>query len=367
MELHVDDWKAVNACLVKLYRELDRDRHSRVLLEVINELVPADSVALNMAPVKTPYALSAITLPESHATDEQVALLGRYAHQSPFGTYYLATMDSNWKMATDFMPLEDFHNTDLHRLALGPLGINHQMFGMLGVLGETGYAVAINRTHREFTERDRSVLNVVHPHLVTSFFNAAVHSQAKDSLKELHVAMEAAPGAFGYFNRDRRVAWMQPKAEAWLQEFFAGEATNENIPSSIRHLLDKSVAEADAPQQLECDGAEDRLIVCLGSSTLGGWVMRLDRKSKTTPPHFRPLPQLTERKNEILKWMVEGKRNEEIAIILNLSKRTVEGHVYEILQELGVENRATAIVRAMEYAAAVNHGLQPPPESPART
>jgi DNA-binding NarL/FixJ family response regulator len=55
--------------------------------------------------------------------------------------------------------------------------------------------------------------------------------------------------------------------------------------------------------------------------------------------------------------MVEGKRNAEIAVILELSPRTVENHVQEILQELMVENRATAIVRAMEYCAAMNQGL----------
>jgi DNA-binding NarL/FixJ family response regulator len=63
--------------------------------------------------------------------------------------------------------------------------------------------------------------------------------------------------------------------------------------------------------------------------------------------------------------MVEGKRNEEIATILQLSPRTVENHMSEILQELMVENRATAIVRAMEYCAAVNHGMAPMPPGPA--
>ena len=59
-----------------------------------------------------------------------------------------------------------------------------------------------------------------------------------------------------------------------------------------------------------------------------------------------------------------GKRNAEIATILNLSARTVENHVQEILKDLLVENRATAIVRAMEYCAAVNNGMPPMPSLP---
>ena len=52
--------------------------------------------------------------------------------------------------------------------------------------------------------------------------------------------------------------------------------------------------------------------------------------------------------------MVEGKRNSEIGIILNISERTVEHHVAQILAKLQVENRATAIIRAMEFCAAAN-------------
>jgi DNA-binding CsgD family transcriptional regulator len=61
----------------------------------------------------------------------------------------------------------------------------------------------------------------------------------------------------------------------------------------------------------------------------------------------------------VLQWMVEGKRNAEIAGIQYLSSRTVEKHVAEILLELDAENRATAIIRAMELCAAANQSPKP--------
>jgi len=66
-----------------------------------------------------------------------------------------------------------------------------------------------------------------------------------------------------------------------------------------------------------------------------------------------PGAYLTRRENEVLRWMVEGKRNAEIARILSISPRTVEKHVAEILAVLKVENRATAILAAMEFSAKV--------------
>lgn len=357
MALRSEDWEIINGCLHRLYRELDSQRHNRMMLEVLNELVPADLVVLQIADVQKPEAFSAITLPEDHATPGRIALIGQYSHQSPFVAYYLATWDSHWKMITDFMPLEDFYTTDLHRLALGPLGINHQIFGVLGVLDGTGYAIAISRTHQGFTERERERLNVIQPHLVTSFINAAVCSRAQQSINQIRAAMETAPGAYGYFDPEGRVSWIQERAEAWLQEFFADEVKNDgNIPRSLRRLLAEAIRNGSIPRQLENFSGDECLIVCLGSSSIGGWIMRLERKRRTPPPYFHPLPQLSDRKNEVLQWMVEGKRNAEIAMILELSPRTVERHVAEILEELQVENRATAIVRAMEFCVAIKHG-----------
>jgi DNA-binding NarL/FixJ family response regulator len=99
-------------------------------------------------------------------------------------------------------------------------------------------------------------------------------------------------------------------------------------------------------------GKQEHLTVMLSASPLGGWILRLERRPVKSPSRFRRLEQLTCRENDVLKWMVEGKRNTEIAKILCISPRTVEKHVQAILSKLDVENRATAIIRAMELCAA---------------
>ena len=53
---------------------------------------------------------------------------------------------------------------------------------------------------------------------------------------------------------------------------------------------------------------------------------------------------LSLREAQIARWLAQGKSNPEIALILQISKRTVEKHMERILQKLKVENRATAAV-----------------------
>jgi DNA-binding CsgD family transcriptional regulator len=51
---------------------------------------------------------------------------------------------------------------------------------------------------------------------------------------------------------------------------------------------------------------------------------------------------LTPRERETLHWVAEGKRDHEIAAILQISERTIEQHVHSCLEKLGVETRSAA-------------------------
>ncbi len=51
---------------------------------------------------------------------------------------------------------------------------------------------------------------------------------------------------------------------------------------------------------------------------------------------------LTPRECEVMQWIIEGKRDREVAIILGISSRTVEKHVCHIFEKLHVETRTAA-------------------------
>jgi len=57
---------------------------------------------------------------------------------------------------------------------------------------------------------------------------------------------------------------------------------------------------------------------------------------------------LTPRQSEVLYWVAQGKTNAETAIILGASPRTIDKHVEQLLERLGVENRLAAATKANE-------------------
>ena len=58
--------------------------------------------------------------------------------------------------------------------------------------------------------------------------------------------------------------------------------------------------------------------------------------------------RLTDRENEILRWVMEGKSTWDIAQILNISESTVKFHVDKIMKKLNAVNRAHAVAIALQ-------------------
>ena len=57
---------------------------------------------------------------------------------------------------------------------------------------------------------------------------------------------------------------------------------------------------------------------------------------------------LTEREYEVLKLVVDGKSNQEIADELSISEHTSKAHVCSIIQKLVVDDRTQAAVKAIK-------------------
>lgn len=67
-----------------------------------------------------------------------------------------------------------------------------------------------------------------------------------------------------------------------------------------------------------------------------------DRKEDVLAQQF----DLTPREAEVLFWLTLGKTNRDISSILGLSARTVNKHLEQVFQKMGIDNRTSAAVMA---------------------
>ena len=63
-------------------------------------------------------------------------------------------------------------------------------------------------------------------------------------------------------------------------------------------------------------------------------------------PQVNPYTDLTEREQEVLRLIAQGRSNGEIAAELAISEKTVKGHVSNVLGKLYLEDRTQAAIYA---------------------
>ncbi len=76
------------------------------------------------------------------------------------------------------------------------------------------------------------------------------------------------------------------------------------------------------------------------------------------PAALRAFPELSEREEEILRLIAQGRSNYQIADQLTLSVKTVQNHVSNIFGKLQVADRAQAVIRARQAGLGADTGAE---------
>ncbi len=77
-----------------------------------------------------------------------------------------------------------------------------------------------------------------------------------------------------------------------------------------------------------------------------------DMGGKKASTDMDPLESLSPREREVFKWLRCGKTSWAISVILQISERTVNYHVNNIIRKLGVISRMQAVSVAANRIAA---------------
>lgn len=145
---------------------------------------------------------------------------------------------------------------------------------------------------------------------------------------------------------DFTISWSTPlgitllKQNALLDE---KGGLDKDICSWLSRMVKEYDSGRDFSKIVECDGAKlfGRLLL---SSHPGEFIVSL--REENPAELIETLQQvflLTMKEAEVLCWIINGKTNREIGMILGSSHRTIDKHIEHIYEKLGVETRVSAI------------------------
>jgi DNA-binding NarL/FixJ family response regulator len=149
--------------------------------------------------------------------------------------------------------------------------------------------------------------------------------------------------------------WLTPMAREIIERLFPERpAMSSALPAPLRLAIQELQGVVPAPGT--CipvkSGTSTLEVIFLRSTSANHWLFRLaERREGEEERILATRLGLTSRESEVLLWISRGKQNREVSEILAISPRTVNKHLEQIFEKMGVENRASATAIAVTTLA----------------
>jgi DNA-binding CsgD family transcriptional regulator len=309
------------------------------------------------------------------ATLDALAASGVHHHQKPrilnlLGYLHLELGHARAALTWDQSALEAARSTqgetlEMHRYALLNIATDYLHLGQLEEALDTVRQFEAIRDGAEFVR--------------FRYFNryqlllCEIHLAQKKSVQAIELAHEARAlaQAKGVPKNIARSHWLEGQALAGMHRFgealrhleeavaIADDIRHGSLPWKIRLSLAETAMQAGKSPDVVLRQARaelDETIRSLSGSPLeaiflaSDWVKRMAALEQRQIPKSPTVPAgLTQREVEVLQLVARGASNQQVADALQISVRTVNTHMTNILNKTGLENRTAASSYAMQH------------------
>ncbi|MEZ6191617.1 MAG: LuxR C-terminal-related transcriptional regulator [Phycisphaerales bacterium] len=345
--------------LRELYARLDLDALPQTILRFVNRLVPADISAYNEID-PTRRRLIGVFYPDETAAPTTAAIPDweRCMHQHPLVTHFRDNPNDSPRRISDFMRQADFEQTDLYRLVFMPLKSRYQVVTAMPVPAPLMAGIAQNRGKRNFSDRELELLDLLRPHLRQAYENACLVTSLTTEVARLRHTLDRMDRGVIAIDAALRVLQVSPAASRFLTLHLGRDALAGNaLPDTLRRWapaqIDALKQNQDGPTRpapLMLDTPDGRLVIRLIADTQPDrFVIVIQHAAQLTDP--KPLLSLglTAREADVLFHCLDDKSRAEIGQRLNISERTVQKHLENLYNKLGVTTRVAAVTKALEW------------------
>ena len=336
------DLRVLSNSIQMLYRLSDLDTFPRRVFEALGTLVRCDCFAYNeFAPDGVLKLLHCEPELPAESTNFLLSLGSEFTHEHPGVEYVMRTGSTEPLKITDFTSQQKWRRTTLYNEFFHPLRCEYQM-GFAFPVPKGQIALGFNCAARDYSEDDRQLLTLLRPHLMQAYVNALTVTRITSAMTGMNRACTVA-------GPDGTIEHASGSAMRFLQKYFDLPTEPSRLPPQLSRWLLKPVGagQKTGPFEIERDGV--RLVVMLAWREPDGvCTLLLEEKSDASLKSKLVSAGLTLREAEVLLWLMRGKADSEIAVILGSKTKTVGKHLEHIYEKLGVENRTAAANAASE-------------------
>lgn len=347
-------YSRLSQSLLDLYTLRNREAFVTHTLTSFHDLIGCDLLSYMEINLKRKMIiLQRKWAPEDVALREETRpAMERAIPQFPALSFTLRMRGERSIILSDFVPMAALKKSDLYHDLLKKLDTKYVLGSTIEAKPTFLTPYLFLREHRDFTTDHRILLDVLHPHLVQTFRNASAVTQMQDQLAVHNQALEDADQALVSVTVDGRIRFASPSAQKLLQQYglqLRGKFLHPELRNWVLHTnvqFESSTVVSNPVQPLVIEGKRGALHLRLLRNEQDRLLLLEENRPQSQRKALAHLG-LSPRETEILEWLVQGKTNPEIGMILQISPRTVQKHLEHIYCRLSVENRHAAITLAL--------------------
>jgi DNA-binding CsgD family transcriptional regulator len=227
---------------------------------------------------------------------------------------------------SDFVSLPQLRRSRVYAVWFRPVGVDRELnVAIPSPPWHEKMFLFDRQPGRDFTERDRLVLDLLQPHFGRLWRAAYTRRQLRAALAALEWEDEHQARGVIVLAPGGGIDLVSAAARRLVHEYF-GASREASLPAALAEWLETgsgAMRRQRGDRRLTIDRSGDALLLEETRDELG----------------------LTPREREILAWVARGKTNLEIAETLWIAPTTVRRHLENIYAKLGVRTRTAAAAR----------------------
>jgi DNA-binding CsgD family transcriptional regulator len=333
----------IHACLQASSEDLPS-----LIISNASTLIAADAVDYRAIEPRTGRNLDSLSKP---ALGQPFAnLIERLLPNHPMVTHFTHIGDGPATRFSDLLNLGELKRVAIFQDFYRPLGFPRLMATLVPTSANVVIGVALCRGGRDFTDRERELLQQTRPFLSNILISVQMRVWVGAALLALQHTDDSSVGLV--LLGPHGLIMEANKTASRLLDVYCRRRGQERQPlpeelgtwlAAQQPARSCELPRLPVPYRIQ-RGARTLTVTLVGG--VGQGVLLLRETVDTAVGPMPAVPQLTHRQTQVLWLVAQGKTNRQIAGLLGISIRTVETHLDDVYQRLSVPGRAAAVHKA---------------------
>ncbi|HWA84909.1 MAG TPA: helix-turn-helix transcriptional regulator [Opitutus sp.] len=173
-------WRPLFDAVYEMNTAKDHADFSSAVMAAMDRLIPSDLCIMSVLDRRTGQITAAMSRPNPH-NEAEMRYYSENPHQNPLVAYYERTGRTHARRMTDILPLAEWKRHPFYLHCLARLRFLYQLALPVTIDAHTVVALSLDRNRRDFTVRQRTLLDLFGPH-----FRQAWLRHERPTLQKVH-------------------------------------------------------------------------------------------------------------------------------------------------------------------------------------